>query len=47
MSDGKVKTLSMRRESPWLAFGFVLALAALFASTRLAPAEAGAITKTA
>jgi phage terminase large subunit-like protein len=41
MSDGKVKTMYMRRESPWLAFGFVLALAALFASTRLAPAEAG------
>ena len=41
MSDSKVKTISMRRESPWLTrFAFVLALAALFASTRLAPAEA-------
>jgi hypothetical protein len=41
MPDSKVKTILMPRESPWLArFAFVLALAALFASTRLAPAEA-------
>jgi hypothetical protein len=41
MSDSKVKAIPMWRESPWLArFAFALALAALFASTRLAPAEA-------
>lgn len=44
MSDGKVKAIHWQREQPWLArVALALALGALFASARLAPAEAGEI----
>lgn len=44
MSDSKVKAVHWQREQAWLArVAFVLALGALFAGARLAPAAAGEV----
>ena len=44
MSDSRIKTTYQRRERSWPArFALALALAALFAGIRLAPAEAGEV----